>query len=85
MIKRQRIFSEMVNSILKTDGYEIYQMPKALKISSEKFLEFEKASGYMSETERYQQEIQNAIKQHSGKTLIITEGATDWKHMKAFF
>jgi len=67
------------------DKYEIYQMPGAIKISSEKFSEFEKAYGYMSETERHKQEIQSAIEQHNGKTLIITEGATDWKHMKAAY
>lgn len=67
------------------DGYEIYQMPRALKISSEDFSEFEKAYSYLAETERHQQDIQNAIEQHSGKTLIITEGATDWKHMKAAY
>ena len=67
------------------DGYEIYQMPKALKISSEGFSEFEKAYDYLAETERHQQDIQNAIEQYSGKTLIITEGATDWKHMKAAY
>ena len=67
------------------DGYEIYQMPKALKTSSEGFSEFENAYDYLAETERHQQDIQNAIEQHSGKTLIITEGATDWKHMKAAY
>ena len=67
------------------DKYEIYQMPGAIKISSERFSEFERAYGYMSETERHQQEIQSAIEQHNGKTLIITEGATDWKHMKAAY
>lgn len=67
------------------DKYEIYQMPGAIKISSESFPEFERAYGYMSETKRHQQEIQNAIDEHSGKPLIITEGATDWKHMKAAY
>lgn len=67
------------------DGYEIYQMPRGLKTSSEGFSEFEKAYNYLAETERHQQDIQNAIEQHSGKTLIITEGSTDWKHMKAAY
>ena len=67
------------------DGYEIYQMPRGRKTSSEGFSEFEKAYNYLAETERHQQDIQNAIEQHSGKTLIITEGSTDWKHMKAAY
>ena len=67
------------------DGYRIYQMPRGLKTSSEGFSEFEKAYNYLAETERHKQDIQNAIEQHSGKTLIITEGATDWKHMKAAY
>ena len=67
------------------DGYRIYQMPRGLKTSSEGFSEFEKAYTYLAETERHKQDIQNAIEQHSGKTLIITEGATDWKHMKAAY
>ena len=67
------------------DGYRIYQMPRGLKTSSEGFSEFEKAYNYLAETERHKQDIQNAIEQHSEKTLIITEGATDWKHMKAAY
>jgi len=74
-----------MDKVYGKDGYEIYEMPEAVKISSEKFSEFEKAYGYMSETERHQQEIQSAIEKHNGKTLIITEGATDWKHMKAAY
>ena len=53
------------------DKYEIYQMPGAIKISSERFSEFERAYGYMSETKRHQQEIQNAIdKQLSPKVQL---------------
>lgn len=68
-----------------SDGYEIYQMPSARKIIAERFSEFEKAYSYLTETETYQQEILNAIRQHQGETLIVTEGATDWKHMKVAF
>lgn len=38
----------------------------------------------MSDTERHQQEIQNAIEQHTGKNLIITEGVTDWEHISFY-
>lgn len=74
-----------MDEVYGRDGYEIYQMPLATKITSEKFSEFGKAYKYFSETETHQQEIREVIQQHQGKTLIITEGASDWKHMKAAF
>lgn len=65
------------------DGYEIYQMPSAIKISSERFSEFQKAYQYLSQTEKHYTTIREVIQQHTEKPLVITEGATDWKHMKA--
>lgn len=65
------------------DGYCIYQMPKAEIISSECFTEFQNAYLYMSQTEKFQSEIKNAIQNKNNKNLIVTEGATDWRHLKA--
>ncbi len=65
------------------DGFDIYEMPDANKISTEQFSEFENAYRYFQNTNRYQKEIKDAINQHVAKTLIITEGSTDWRHMKA--
>lgn len=65
------------------DGYSIYQMPEAEIISSECFTEFQNAYAYMSRTEKYQSEIRYAIHNKNDKTLIVTEGATDWRHLKA--
>lgn len=65
-----------------SDGYEIYQMPSAMKITAERFSEFEKAYKYLTETETYQQEIKEVIQKHQDKALVITEGKTDWKHIK---
>lgn len=67
------------------DGYEIYEMPTATKISVERFSEFQRAYEYFKTTETYQKDAQNAILSvaSSKKVLVITEGATDWKHMKA--
>lgn len=65
------------------DGYCIYQMPNAEIISSEGFTEFQNAYTYMTHTEKYQSEIKNAIQNKTQKTLIVTEGATDWRHLKA--
>lgn len=65
------------------DGYCIYQMPNAEIISSEGFTEFQNAYTYMTYTEKFQSEIKNAIQNRTQKTLVVTEGATDWRHLKA--
>lgn len=66
------------------DGYEIYEMPSATKISVERFSEFQRAYDYFKKTETYQKDAQTAIATvtSSKKAIVITEGATDWKHMK---
>jgi len=65
------------------DKYEIYRMPDGKKIDAEMFSEFQKAYDYMIKTQRHHKEILSAIKHVQGRPLIVTEGATDWKHMKA--
>lgn len=69
------------------DGFEVYELPKGVKIDTEKFSEFRKAYNYLKETETYQQEVKAAINaiQQNEKAMVITEGPTDWKHMKAAF
>ena len=68
------------------DGFEVYEMPSATKISVERFSEFQHAYKYFKETQTYQKEAEAAIEKArsglSSKVLIITEGSTDWKHMK---
>lgn len=66
------------------DGYEIYEMPNATKISVERFSEFQRAYEYFKETQTYQKDAEEAILKAcpSAKAFIITEGSTDWKHMK---
>ena len=68
------------------DGYEIYEMPTATKISVERFSEFQRAYEYFKTTQTYQKDAESAIEKtkssFSSKVLVITEGATDWKHMK---
>lgn len=63
--------------------YCIYQMPKGELIFSECFNEFQRAYTYMTQTEKHHSEIRNAINNRTQKTLIVTEGATDWRHLKA--
>lgn len=74
-----------MDEVYGKDGYCIYQMPKAEIISSECFTEFQNAYTYMARTEKFQSEIKSAIQNasQSQKTLIVTEGATDWRHLKA--
>ncbi len=67
------------------NGYIIYQMPEATQITTERFSEFKKAYSYYSETKTHQKEIQDAILAVQEKPLIVTEGSTDWKHLKTAF
>lgn len=74
-----------MKEIFGDDGFDIVELPLGQKISVEQFSEFENAYQYFTETEKYTQEIQAAIAEKKDKPLIITEGATDWKHMKAAY
>ena len=65
------------------DGFDIYEMPDARRISAEQFSQFESAYRYFKDTNKYKNEIRDAVRSRTEKTLIITEGATDWRHMKA--
>lgn len=69
------------------DGFEVYELPQAEKIDVERFSEFSKAYEYIKETEKYQKEIKGIIESipQGEKPLVITEGSTDWKHMKTAF
>ena len=75
------------------DGFEIYNMPYAEKIDVERFSEFQRAYEYFKNTVAYQKDaeaaIEDAVKDAVGKegteVLVITEGATDWKHMKSAY
>lgn len=67
------------------EQFDVIEMPMGTQISVEQFAEFEKAYLYMTETSRFQREIAAAINQNREKPLIITEGSTDWKHMKAAY
>ena len=69
------------------DGFDIYEMPTASKITVERFSEFQKAFKYLQETQKYQKEVAIAVKEASNQhqVLVITEGSTDWKHMKAAY
>lgn len=74
-----------MKEVFGEENFDIYEMPTASKISAEQFTEFEKAYRFYAETEKHQKEISAAIESKKEKPLIITEGATDWKHMKAAY
>lgn len=75
-----------MNEVFGENNYEVYQMPTGLKIDIEYFSEFQRAYNYFRETQKYQNEIKEAIDSNNiGRTLIVTEGATDWRHMKAAY
>lgn len=74
-----------LEEVYGANAFEIHEMPNGDCISAEAFSEFQKAYAFYSETKKYQTEIKNAINIHTANPLVITEGATDWKHMKAAF
>jgi len=71
------------------EGFDIVEMPDGNKIDAERFSEFQKAYEYYCETQKHQNEISslfNQIKKDGSEVpLVITEGHTDWKHMKAAY
>ena len=75
-----------MKEVFGEDGFDIYEMPNAEKISAERFAEFQRAYDYLKHTETYQREIQIIqLYSSTSKTIIVTEGSTDWKHLKAAF
>ena len=69
------------------DGFDVYELPYARKIDVERFSEFSRAYDYVKETQQYQKEIKSIAESipQGEKPLVITEGSTDWKHMKTAF
>ena len=71
------------------DGFDVIEMPSGNNINVERFSEFQKAYDYYQHTQKHQEEIdaiaQQIKEESSNQTLVITEGATDWKHLKAAY
>ena len=67
------------------DGYDIFEMPTGNKITAEDFSELGKAYDAITATSLHQANLRQAIQDYLksiNNALIITEGSTDWKHMK---
>lgn len=72
---------------LGEDAFDVYEMPRGQKINVECFSEFLRAYNYIKQTQKFNSDIQELARTipTEGKPLIITEGSTDWKHMKTAF
>lgn len=72
---------------LGEDAFDVYEMPKGQKINVEFFSEFLRAYNYIKQTQKFNSDIQELARTipTEGKPLIITEGSTDWKHIKTAF
>lgn len=67
------------------DGFDLFNMPNGEKITAERFSEFQKAYIYFKNTQQHEKEIYEAVSSKKDKMLVVTEGSTDWKHMKAAY
>jgi hypothetical protein len=74
-----------MEKVLGSNGYELFQMPDGRKIGPEMFSEFQKAYEYFVATQKYQSDISTKIAASKSKPLIVTEGKTDWIHLKAAY
>lgn len=76
-----------MRDVLGEESFDVFDMPNGDKIDVERFSEFQKAYEYYQRTQTHQEETDQIISQikssNDSVPLIITEGSTDWKHMKA--
>ena len=72
-----------MQEVFSNTGFDVYEMPNGERIEAESFSEFGKAYEIFVQTKIYQHDIDDAIRKQitDTKALIITEGASDWKHM----
>ena len=75
-----------MKDVFGEDGFDVFQMPVGNSIDVERFSEFSRAYLYFAETETHNKELKEAIDNSvTDKPLVITEGATDWKHLQAAY
>jgi hypothetical protein len=70
----------------ETGPVDIYELPTGAQIAPEQFVEFQKSySVYVAENERFHDRYVQLQGQLTAGTLplVITEGKTDWQHLKA--
>lgn len=69
------------------ENFDIIELPSGKHINTEDFSEFLCAYDYLKETEEYKKRlliVEEALKSKR-KPIVITEGSTDWKHLKAAY
>lgn len=70
--------------------YMLVEMPKGIETTTERFSEFENSYKYLNATKKHEEEINAILEKNiqkiesstSKKPLVITEGPTDWRHIK---
>ena len=65
----------------KDDGFDLLEMPSGIRISAERFSEFQKAYEAFTKTKTFEEEINNKIKSMQ-KPIVFVEGKTDVKYIK---
>ena len=67
------------------DGFRVIELPAGESIDTERFTEFRRAYDYLKETNKYKDDVLSVLTSYrpKKKTVLITEGSTDWKHIKA--
>ena len=65
----------------KDDGFDLLEMPSGIRISAERFSEFQKAYEAFTKTKTFEEEINNKIKSMQ-KPIVFVEGKTDVKYTK---
>ncbi len=73
-----------------SDNCDFIEMPDGKYVDVEAFNEFKHAYDILKDTKKYNQEIMDKVNESlnnisNDKALIITEGSTDWRHMKNAF
>ncbi len=75
------------------DNYTLLEMPNGNQITTERFAEFEKSYKYLNNTKKHEDELNKVVQEKIEEIkknshinpLIITEGKTDWIHLKNAF
>lgn len=62
------------------DGFQIVEMPDGNLITAERFKEFDHAYTYFKQTEKYQNDLEEAIK-NSKKPIVFVEGDYDIRYI----
>jgi hypothetical protein len=65
----------------KPDGLTIYELPKGIRINSERFTEFGNAFEYYQDTKSFEKEIERRFADKT-KPLVLTEGPLDVRYIQ---